>query len=136
MERPRVHFAWLAAGLFALAALFCVPLAIEADALLADADDPVTIADRGLDRAFDRDTAIHEIEAALDANDADLARSFVELAEERRADQRVGNFRSPQRQMGRLGDGGGGDQENTDRGRRRHQGRWLLGQGDKQKSDL
>jgi hypothetical protein len=75
----------LAAALFALAAAFCVPLGIEAEALLSAADDPVAIADRGLERAFDRSTAIHEIEAALDANDSDLAQSFVELADDRGA---------------------------------------------------
>jgi hypothetical protein len=77
--------AWLAAGLFALAALFCVPLGFEADSLLAAADDPVAITDRALDRAFDADTAVHEMEAALDANDADLAKSFLDLADERHA---------------------------------------------------
>jgi len=83
MEHSHVHLAWLGAGLFALAALFCVPLGFEANGLLASADDPVAIADRALDRAFDRDTAIHETEAALEANDADLAKSFVDLADDR-----------------------------------------------------
>jgi hypothetical protein len=75
--------AWLAAGLFALAALICVPLGLEADSLIAAADDPVAITDRALDRAFDRGTAVHEIEAALTANDADLAKSFLDLADDR-----------------------------------------------------
>jgi hypothetical protein len=75
--------AWLAAGLFALAALICVPLGLEADSLIAAADDPVAITDRALDRAFDRSTAVHEIEAALIANDADLAKSFLDLADDR-----------------------------------------------------
>jgi hypothetical protein len=75
--------AWLAAGLFALAALICVPLGLEADSLIAAADDPVAITDRALDRAFDRSTAVHEIEAALTANDADLAKSFLDLADDR-----------------------------------------------------
>jgi hypothetical protein len=75
--------AWLAASLFALAALFCWPLAMEAGSLLAAEDDPVAIAERGLDRAFDRDVAGHEIQDALDAQDADLAQSFVDLAAER-----------------------------------------------------
>lgn len=83
MIRMHPRVAWLGAGLFALAAAFCVPLALEADALLSAADDPVAISDRALDRAFDRDTAIHETEAALSANDADLAKSFVDLADER-----------------------------------------------------
>jgi len=83
MIRKHPGAAWLTAGLFAIAALFCVPLGIEADALLTAADDPVAIADRALDRAFDRDAATHEIETALAANDADLAKSFVDLADER-----------------------------------------------------
>jgi hypothetical protein len=83
MIRSHPRMAWLAAGLFALAALFCWPLAFEAKSLLSAEDDPVTIANRGLDRAFDRDVAIHETQAALDANDADLAQSFVDLAADR-----------------------------------------------------
>jgi hypothetical protein len=75
----------LAAGLFALAALFCVPLALEAESLLSAAEDPVAIADRGLARAFDGTVAVVEIESALDANDADLAKSFADLAEDRGA---------------------------------------------------
>jgi hypothetical protein len=77
--------AWLAAGLFALAALFCLPLAFEAQSLLAAEDDPVASADRGLDRAFDSAVAVPELEAARDANDADLAQSFVDLAADRGA---------------------------------------------------
>jgi len=76
MIRSHPRLAWLAAGLFALAALFCVPLGIEAESLLSAADDPAAIADRGLARAFDRTVAVHEIEAALNASDADLAQSL------------------------------------------------------------
>jgi hypothetical protein len=78
---PRL--AWLAAGLFALAAAFCVPLGLEAESLLSSSDDPVAIADRGLARAFDATVATHEIETALEEQDADLAQSFVDLAEDR-----------------------------------------------------
>ena len=85
MIRSHPRLAWLAAGLFALAALFCVPLGLEAQSLLETAEDPVAIADRGLARAFDDTVAIHEIQMALDAADADLAQSFVDLA----ADQGV-----------------------------------------------
>ena len=73
----------LAAVLFALAAAFCVPLGLEAKALLETVDDPVAIADRGIARAFDGSVAVQEIESALDANDADLAQSFVDLADDR-----------------------------------------------------
>lgn len=85
MIRSHPGLAWFTAALFAIAALFCMPLAFEARSLLNDADDPVAIADRGIARAFDRSTAVQEIEAALEANDADLAQSFVDLA----ADQRI-----------------------------------------------
>ena len=84
MNPLRVKLAFVAAGLFALAALFAVPLAMEAETLLASEDDPAAIADLALEKAFDRSVAIREIEAALAANDADLAGSFLELARERR----------------------------------------------------
>jgi hypothetical protein len=83
MNRSRATPAWLAAGLFALAALACVPLGIEAGSLLAAEDDPATLSDRALDRAFDGNVAVREIEAALAADDTDLAKSYVELAQER-----------------------------------------------------
>jgi hypothetical protein len=83
MNRSRTAPAWLAAGLFALVALGCVPLGIEAGSLLAVADDPAAIADHALNRAFDRDVAVREIEAALKDSDADLAQSYVDLAGER-----------------------------------------------------
>lgn len=85
MRRParRSWPAWAVACGFALAALFCVPLAIEAGSLLASEDDPVAIADRALPRAFDASVAVTSIEDALGAKDADLARSFVELADDR-----------------------------------------------------
>jgi hypothetical protein len=83
MNRFRTAPAWFVAGLFALAALACVPLGIEAGSLLAVEDDPAAIADHALERAFDRNVAAREIEAALKANDADLAKSYVELAQAR-----------------------------------------------------
>lgn len=83
MNRSRVNIVWLVAGLFALAALACVPLGLEAGSLLAIEDDPAAISDRALRGAFDETVAVREIEAALAANDADLAQSFVDLAAER-----------------------------------------------------
>lgn len=79
----RVSVAWVAAGLFALAAWVAVPLAMEAGTLLSSEDDPVAVADLALERAFNRELAVREIEAALAANDSDLASSFVELARDR-----------------------------------------------------
>src|SRR5947207_2322294 len=84
-HRPVWH-AWTAAIGFAVAAVFCVPLAIEANVLLKSDDDPVAITDRALSRAFDRSAAVSEIEAALKGNDADLAKSFVELADDQHID--------------------------------------------------
>lgn len=69
--------------LFAIGAIVAVPLAIEAEALLASEDDPAVIADLALERVFDRTVAIREIEAALAASDADLANSYLELARDR-----------------------------------------------------
>jgi hypothetical protein len=83
MKRSRIAPAWLAAVLFALLALSCVPLGMEAGQLLAADEDPVAIADQGLKRAFNQAVAVREIEAALAANDSDLAKSYVELAQER-----------------------------------------------------
>ena len=77
-----VWHAWTAAIGFAVAAVFCAPLAIEANSLLKSDDDPVAISDRALSRAFDRSAAMAEIDAALKANDAELAKSFVELADD------------------------------------------------------
>ena len=85
MNRHEAGIAWLVAGLFALAAAYFVPLGLDANGLLASADDPVAIANRALDRVFDRDVAIRETEAALKAGDADLAKSFADLADERGA---------------------------------------------------
>ena len=83
MIRSHPRLAWLAAALFALAALFCVPLAFQADDLLTIATDPAAIADRKLDAMFDATVAQREIEVALAANDSDLAKSFLDLATER-----------------------------------------------------
>ena len=79
----RLHAAWIGAGLFAIAAVFAVPIGMEAESLLATEDDPVAIADRALATSFDHTVAAREIEEALAANDSDLAKSFVELAHER-----------------------------------------------------
>jgi hypothetical protein len=83
MVPKRATNAWLAAGLFALAAVICVPLGYQAQGLLSAADDPAAIADRKLAGVFDEAVARREIEAALAANDSDLAKSFLELARDR-----------------------------------------------------
>jgi hypothetical protein len=71
------------AMLCAVAALAAAPRAFEAKFLLGAQDDPVALADHAVARAFDADVAAREIKAALAADDADLAQSFLELARER-----------------------------------------------------
>lgn len=83
MNPTRLRLAWFVAGLFAVAAVICVPIGMEARSLLVSEDDPAALADRALDKVFDRPLAVREIEAALAANDADLAKSFLDLANER-----------------------------------------------------
>ena len=80
MREPRVGIAALAAILLAAAALYAVPRAADA---VSDLDDPARTASRALDGKFDTVTAQHEIEAALAAQDVELAQSFVDLARAR-----------------------------------------------------
>jgi hypothetical protein len=70
-------------GLFAVAAVALLPRAIESGWLLLVQDDPVALADRKLVRSFNSEAAAREIEAALAADDAELAKSFVDLARDR-----------------------------------------------------
>ena len=78
----RVKLSLITAGLCAIAVLALLPRAIEAEQLLLLQDDPARLADRELALSFNGDAASREIEAALAANDADLAKSFLELARE------------------------------------------------------
>jgi hypothetical protein len=73
----------IAAGIFGIAAVALLPRAIESGWLLLVQDDPVGLADRKLARSFNSEAATREIEAALAADDAELAKSFVELARDR-----------------------------------------------------
>jgi len=61
----------------AAAAAYVVPRAADA---LDGLDDPARIANHALDDKFNAAVAQREIEAALAANDADLAQSFIDLA--------------------------------------------------------
>jgi hypothetical protein len=85
LRPPRlpVVLALLAAIGCGIAALIVVPRGIEADSILSIANDPVQIAERGLDQTVTPDVIQREIEAALAANDADLAKSFLDLAQDR-----------------------------------------------------
>src|SRR5215475_5382428 len=71
------------AGALGVAAWLVAPQAIMAAHWLAAEDDPVALAELGLDRNFDAQVAGREIAAAVAAGDVELAASFVELARER-----------------------------------------------------
>src|SRR5215813_14414067 len=77
MRPPRIGPAVAAVFLLGLAALYAVPRAVDA---FYGLDDPSRIANQALDYKFDAAVAGREIEAALAANDVDLAQSFVDLA--------------------------------------------------------
>ncbi len=82
-RRSRIAPALVAFALLGGAACLVVPRGFEAQSLFAIENDPVQIADREIAASLTPERARQEIEAALTANDADLARSFVELAQER-----------------------------------------------------
>src|SRR5262249_47824488 len=83
MTGSRIALSLGAAVVCAVAALVAIPLAVEADTLLYAQDDPVRLADHALDRSFTAAVAAREIEAALAADDLDLAESFLDLARDR-----------------------------------------------------
>jgi len=68
----------------AIAALAVLPRGWEAHSLIAAQDDPVALADHAVSRALNAKVAEREINAALAANDVDLANSFLELAHDRK----------------------------------------------------
>jgi hypothetical protein len=85
MKRLRLG---LAVGGMAVSAAVCValwPHARDAGAILAAQNDPAELSDLQLNSALRNNRAVIEqnIEAALAANDADLANSFVDLAGEK-----------------------------------------------------
>jgi hypothetical protein len=84
MGRLPIALLLIAAAGLAMVAWLTVPPAILAAGLLAGQDDPVMLADRQVAARLDATVAAREIEAALAANDADLAQSFVDLAKEHR----------------------------------------------------
>jgi hypothetical protein len=83
MTGSRIALPLAVAVACALGALTVLPRGFEAKSLLAAQDDPVQLAEHLLDRRFDAAAARREIEAALAADDVDLAQSFVELARDR-----------------------------------------------------
>ncbi len=72
-----------AALVCAVAMLVLVPAGFEAETLFSERNDPVAVADHMLDHAFDAAVAQREITQALDAGDAGLAQSFLDLARDR-----------------------------------------------------
>lgn len=80
MYRPNVGPVLLTAAMLAAAGAYLVPRGLEAQSLLAIEDDPVRIAAHALDKSFNKDVAQRGIEDALAAKDADLAKSFADLA--------------------------------------------------------
>ena len=80
MTGARIALPLALAVALGVAALTIAPLGFEAESLLAAQDDPVALADRAIAHSFDAAAATREINAALLANDPDLAKSFLELA--------------------------------------------------------
>jgi len=72
------------AACLALAATLSMPEGLHAARTFAAAEDPVRLTELALDRSFNEAVATREIEQALSAGDIELARSFIDLATERR----------------------------------------------------
>jgi hypothetical protein len=85
MKRLRLGLAVAGMATSAVACVALWPHARDAGAILAAQDDPAVLSDLQLNSALRKNQAVitENIEAALAANDADLANSFVELAGEK-----------------------------------------------------
>jgi hypothetical protein len=85
MKRSRIGSALAGTAVCALACALLWPHAREAGAILAARDDPAQLSDVQLNSALRNNRAMLEqnIEAALAANDVDLAQSFIGLALEK-----------------------------------------------------
>jgi hypothetical protein len=82
-SRARLMPALIALAAIACATAYVVPRGFEAQHLLSIEDDPVRIADRAVAQKLDAPAVAREIDAALAADDSDLAKSFVDLARSR-----------------------------------------------------
>jgi hypothetical protein len=85
MKRSRIGSALAGMAVCTAACVLLWPHAHEAAAILSAQDDPVELSDAQLNSALGDNQAVVEqnIEAALAANDADLADSFADLAKEK-----------------------------------------------------
>jgi hypothetical protein len=90
MMRSRLDWALTGMAVCAVACALVWPRARDAGAILAAQDDPAALSDarinsalRNDDAAVTRQTVARNIEAALAANDTDLASSFVDLARDK-----------------------------------------------------
>jgi hypothetical protein len=85
MKRLRIGLAVGGMALSAAAGVALWPHARDASAILAAQNDPAELSDLQLNSALRNNRAVIEqnVEAALAANDADLANSFVDLAAEK-----------------------------------------------------
>jgi hypothetical protein len=99
MKRLRLDLAVAGMAVSAAVCLALWPHARDAGALLAAQNDPAELSDLQLNSALRNNRAVIEqnIEAALAANDADLANSFVDLAGEK-------NISLPDELSRRVGD--------------------------------
>jgi hypothetical protein len=79
----RIILPLMAVALCATAAYAVLPRAHESYVLLNAQDDPAVLADIAVGKALSAPVARTEIENALDAGDAELAASFLELARDR-----------------------------------------------------
>jgi len=85
-EAPRRIRLWpaaLAVVAFAGLLAWLAPRGWDAGHAFAHESDPAAVADRMLDKKFNADVAAHGIDDALAANDADLAKSYLDLADAR-----------------------------------------------------
>jgi hypothetical protein len=82
MKRSRLDWALTGMAVCAVACAVAWPRARDAGAILAAQDDPVALSDVRINSALRNNklAVAQNIETALDANDADLASSFVDLA--------------------------------------------------------
>jgi len=83
LTRLAITFSLGVAACLAVAATLSVPGGMQAARLMAAAEDPVRLSELALETQFNETVAAREIEEALAAGDHDLARSFVDLADER-----------------------------------------------------